>query len=284
MQTICCVTELRQVIAEARSAGCGPVAFVPTMGNLHRGHMRLIEAACREGGLIVVSVFVNPLQFAPGEDYEQYPRTLEADGQLLADAGVDLLFAPSVEEMNPHAGPGTRVRVEGLADVLCGAHRAGHFDGVTTVVSKLFHQVLPDLAFFGEKDYQQLMVIQRMVEDLHIPVTVRGVPTLREADGLAASSRNQYLDVQARAVAPMLYATLHDIAVRIAAGERDFAALGAAGRDQLVAAGFQMDYLEVHDLDLQPASPASDPGRLRVLAAGWLGEARLIDNVPIPAR
>lgn len=257
------------------------MAFVPTMGNLHHGHMALVEAAREVGDFTVASVFVNPLQFAPGEDYEQYPRTLDADREMLAAAGVDLLFAPSVADMHPNPGPGTRVRVEGLSDILCGAHRTGHFDGVTTVVSKLFNLVLPDHAFFGEKDYQQLVVIRRMVADLHMPVVVHGVPTARESDGLAASSRNQYLDAAQRETAPLLYATLRQIAARIGAGERDFEAILAAGREHLSAAGFRVEYLEIHDSELRQALPASAVAGLRVLAAGWLGKARLIDNLAV---
>lgn len=281
MQVVSRVTELRQAIGDARAAGRGPIGFVATMGNLHHGHMGLIEAARAAGGFTVASVFVNPLQFAPGEDYEQYPRTLDSDRELLVEAGVDLLFAPSVQEMHPYEGAGTRVRVEGLTDVLCGAYRAGHFDGVTTVVNKLFNQVAPDEAFFGEKDYQQLVVIRRMAADLHMPVAVTGVPTAREEDGLAASSRNQYLEGREREAAPALYATLCAVAERVAAGERDFANLSESGRERLTAAGFQMDYLEVRDSELQQPSPEAKSTDLRVLAAGWLGKARLIDNVPI---
>lgn len=281
MQTVSRVADLRRAIGTARSSGREPVALVPTMGNLHAGHIALVEAAHSAGGLIVASVFVNPLQFAPGEDYEQYPRTLEIDQAKLAEAGVDLLFAPTEAEMYPNGDPGTRVRVEGLSDILCGAYRAGHFDGVTTVVSKLFNQVAPDLAFFGEKDYQQLVVIRRMAADLHMPVAVHGVPTMREADGLATSSRNQYLDADERRAAPVLYATLRSIADRVAAGESDFAAMASEGRARLTAAGFRMEYLEVRDADLRPPAPGTEIGDLRVLAAGWLGRARLIDNVPV---
>lgn len=281
MQIVSRVTDLRRVIAEVRASSSAPVTFVPTMGNLHHGHMALINSARSAGGFTVVSIFVNPLQFAPGEDYEQYPRTLEADRELLSEAGVDLLFAPSVAEMHPYEGAGTRVRVEGLSEVLCGACRAGHFDGVTTVVSKLFNQVAPDLAFFGEKDYQQLVVIRRMVADLHMPVSVQGVPTAREADGLATSSRNQYLDARVRKAAPELYATLCVIADRVAAGEQNFPRLLEEGEARLAAAGFQMDYLELRDANLQTPSPGGESADLRVLAAGWLGQARLIDNVPV---
>lgn len=281
MHTVSRVADLRRSVADARASGRGPVALVPTMGNLHAGHLALIEAAREAGGFTVASVFVNPLQFGPGEDYEHYPRTLDADRRQLADAGVDLLFAPSETEMYPHGGPGTRVRVEGLSDVLCGAHRVGHFDGVTTVVAKLFNQVVPDHAFFGEKDYQQLVVIRRMVADLHMPVAVHGVPTAREADGLATSSRNQYLAADERRVAPELYASLYNIAERMAAGEHDIAGMTDEARARLSAAGFRMDYLEVRDADLQQPPPAADPTDCRVLAAGWLGRARLIDNVPV---
>lgn len=283
MQVVNRVTDLRRVIAEARAADKGPVAFVPTMGNLHEGHMALVEAARQASGFAVASTFVNPLQFSPGEDYEQYPRTPEDDRERFAEAGVDLLFAPSEAEMYPRGGSATRVQVEGLSADLCGAYREGHFDGVTTVVSKLFNQVMPDLAFFGEKDYQQLVIIRRMVADLHMPVDVQGVPTVREADGLAASSRNQYLDAKARRAAPELYATLCELADRVVAGERDLAALAAEGNQRLDAVGFSMEYLEFRDADLQPPTANHDGAEWRILAAGKLGKARLIDNVPIRA-
>lgn len=281
MQTVESVAELRRAIGDARSAGHAPVALVPTMGNLHTGHMALVEAACRAGGLVVASVFVNPLQFSPGEDYADYPRTFDADRRALEQAGVDLVFAPSEAEMYPYGQPQARVRVDGLSQTLCGAFRAGHFDGVATVVSKLFNQVTPDVAFFGEKDYQQLVLIQRLVADLHLPVSVRGVPTVRESDGLALSSRNQYLEAAQREAAPALYCTLTEVAERIAGGERDFGAVTDRGRSRLAAAGFGVEYLEVRDTELQPPETNATAADLRVLAAGWLGEARLIDNVPV---
>lgn len=183
--------------------------------------------------------------------------------------------------MYPRGGSDTRVQVEGLSEDLCGAHRAGHFDGVTTVVSKLFNQISPDLAFFGEKDYQQLVVIRRMVADLHMPVDVQGVPTVRESDGLAASSRNQYLEADERRAAPEMYATLCALAERIAAGERDFSALAEEGNHWLRDAGFDMEYLALRDADLQEPTASTDCESCRILAAGKLGQARLIDNVPV---
>jgi pantoate--beta-alanine ligase len=227
----------------------------------------------------VASIFVNPLQFGEGEDFSSYPRTEERDLALLADAGCDGLFLPTVEEMYPEGGmPITIVEVPGLSNVLCGAHRPGHFRGVTTVVAKLFNLVDPDIAVFGAKDYQQLVLIQRMVEDLCFPVEIVPAPTGREADGLAMSSRNQYLGADERVTAPLLYGELKQVAEAVSGGEADLAAVCRRAVDALECAGFRPDYVEVRRAsDL--AVPDAGDADLVVLAAAWLGKARLIDNV-----
>jgi len=278
MITVHTVAELRALIADWRSEG-RRIGFVPTMGNLHAGHAQLVRRAREHAERVVASVFVNPLQFAPDEDFEHYPRTLPADAATLAAHGADLLFAPGVAEMYPgdrahHAA----VTVPGLSDVLCGAFRPGHFAGVATVVAKLFGQVQPDLAVFGEKDFQQLLVIRRMVRDLALPIEVIGEPTVREADGLALSSRNQYLTVEQRQVAATLFATLSWAGEQLQAG-RELMEVEGSAVARLEDAGFKPDYCQVRDAETlgQPA-----PGRARrVLAAAWLGKARLIDNLPV---
>jgi pantoate--beta-alanine ligase len=270
---------IRTAVAGWRGRG-QYIGLVPTMGNLHDGHLRLVEAARRTADRVVVSLFVNPLQFAPGEDYARYPRTFEADAARLAEAGADLLFAPEVATLYPDGGSRlpTRVEVPGLSDILCGARRPGHFTGVATVVTKLFHIVAPDAAWFGEKDYQQLLVIRRLVADLCLPVEVFGVPTVRESDGLALSSRNGYLTPEQRAAAPALYQALTATRDAVLAGQEP-ANAGAAGRERLAEAGFEPEYFTVRraaDLD----EPGPEDRDLVALAAARLGEARLIDNVP----
>lgn len=259
----------------------GRVALVPTMGNLHAGHLSLVRAARERADSVVVSVFVNPMQFGPGEDYAEYPRTLEEDAAALAGEGVDLVFAPESGQMYPSGDPATRVTVTGLSEILCGEDRPGHFEGVATVVAMLLNLVTPDLAVFGEKDYQQLAVIRRMAAELHLPVEIVGAPTVREADGLAMSSRNQYLSMDERAMAPVLYAALCEAAERLRAGDRDYAGIETEGRQRLAAAGFRPDYFAVRAADLGPPKPAAR--ELRVLAAGRLGRARLIDNLAVRA-
>lgn len=274
------IADLRaQVAAWKRAAE--RVALVPTMGNLHAGHIRLVEEARRYADRTVASIFVNPMQFGPNEDFASYPRTLEADADKLAAAGLDLLFAPPVEAIYPHGHRGlTTVSVPSITDHLCGSARPGHFDGVSTVVSKLFNLVQPDIALFGEKDWQQLQVIRRMVRDLDVPVTIVGVPTVREADGLAMSSRNGYLGAAERALAPTLYTVLDAAAARIRAGERNYAAITEAANATLLDAGFTPDYFEVRRADdLLPAGP--EDRDLRLLAAAKLGRARLIDNLGV---
>jgi pantoate--beta-alanine ligase len=259
----------------------GNVAFVPTMGNLHDGHLSLVRAARPLADRVVVSIFVNPLQFGAGEDFENYPRTLESDSAMLEGEGTDLLFAPPVALMYPKPqDQQTRVEVPGLSGLLCGASRPGHFVGVATVVCKLFNMVQPDVALFGKKDFQQLMVIQRMVEDLAMPVRIVGVDTRREPDGLAMSSRNAYLTPEERATAPVLYRVLSGVAEKLSAGSSDYAGLQAQTVAELDDHGFKVDYVSIRRAgDLR--EPSSDEGELVVLAAAYLGRARLIDNIEI---
>jgi pantoate--beta-alanine ligase len=267
-------------LADWRRAG-DRIALVPTMGNLHVGHLDLVRAAAARADRVVVSIFVNPLQFAPGEDFAAYPRTLEEDLERLAAEACHLVFTPDEATMYPHGRANTtRIDVPGLSEMLCGAFRPGHFSGVATVVAKLFNLVQPELAVFGEKDRQQLAVIRRMTEELCFPVGIHGVPTRREADGLAMSSRNRYLDASQRGAAPGLYAALRATAARLAAGERDFVALQQAGMDNVRAAGLEPEYFEIRRHDgLGPPIPADR--HLVILAAARLGRARLIDNIAV---
>ena len=255
------------------------VTLVPTMGALHKAHLDLVRLAKRSGRA-AVSIFVNPTQFAPGEDFERYPRDLEADAALLREADADLLFAPAAEEVYPRGYEDlTRVVVPGLSAELCGAHRPTHFAGVTSVVARLLLITLPDAVIFGRKDYQQLVILRRMVEDLHIPVEVIEGPTTREDDGLAMSSRNRYLSGVERRVAPVLHAVLQECARRLQDGERNFALIEQEAAARLVREGFAPDYVAVRSArDLGPP-PTSAAGEWVILAAAWLGSARLIDNV-----
>jgi pantoate--beta-alanine ligase len=257
------------------------VAFVPTMGNLHAGHVSLIEAARRHGDRFVASIFVNPMQFGPNEDFAHYPRTPREDERMLAAAGCSLMFMPDVAEIYPHgAERATRVEVPGLSRVLDGEFRPGHFEGVATIVAKLFHIVEPEVAIFGEKDFQQLTVIRRMVADLCMPVEIIGAPTVRDSDGVAMSSRNQYLTTAERALAPRIYATLRAAAARLRAGVPDFTAIEREGFEALSGAGFRPDYFAVRQAaDLAQATTAAR--ELVVLTAARLGKARLIDNVRV---
>lgn len=272
------IAELRQATAPWRRAG-ERLALVPTMGALHEGHVSLVTLARTKAQHVAASIFVNPTQFAPTEDFARYPRTFEADVEKLAHAGCDLVFAPSPQEMYP-AGFATTISLDGpakagLEDVV----RPGHFAGVATVVAKLLIQAAPDVAIFGEKDYQQLAVITQMVRDLDLPVEIAGAPTMREADGLAMSSRNVYLSRAERTAAPALFATLKDCAAQISKGEA-FAPVLADGRARIERAGFALDYLELRDaVTLAPVvAPA---GRMRLLVAGRIGTTRLIDNIAI---
>ncbi len=255
------------------------VVLVPTMGNLHRGHLALIRRARQDAPFTVVSIFVNPTQFAPNEDFAAYPRDEGDDIAKLEQFSTDLLFAPGVDEMYADDFS-TAVSVSGLSDGLCGASRPHFFGGVATVVAKLLIQALPDRAYFGEKDYQQLLIVRRLARDLDIPTRSAGVPTVREADGLAMSSRNWYLSPVQREVAPALYRVLRSVAQAAAAGEACAEAAGR-GREMLAAAGFsKIDYLAIRDAEtLEPIDRADRPAR--VLAAAFLGITRLIDNVAV---
>jgi pantoate--beta-alanine ligase len=278
MNTVKTVRELRAAVARARSEG-KRVGLVPTMGNLHSGHAALVVKAAQRADFVVASIFVNPLQFGPTEDLATYPRTLPADQETLLQAGCHLLFAPSVEEMYPHGMEDqTLVSVPHLSEGLCGASRPGHFDGVATVVSKLFNMVQPDLAIFGQKDFQQLAVIRALVRDLNMPIQIIGEPTVRAADGLALSSRNGYLSEEQRAAAPALYRVIKHIAEAIHIGERDLNFLLANGVDQLKAAGFRLDYLEIRNATTLRPTTAEDHD-LVILAAAYMGSTRLIDNL-----
>ncbi|MFK3645628.1 pantoate--beta-alanine ligase [Pseudomonas protegens] len=278
MNTVKTVRELRAAVARARSES-KRIGFVPTMGNLHSGHAALVAKAAQRVDFVVASIFVNPLQFGAGEDLDKYPRTLAADQEKLLEAGCHLLFAPSVEEMYPDGMAGqTRVSVPQLSEGLCGASRPGHFEGVATVVSKLFNMVQPDLAVFGQKDYQQLAVIRALVHDLNMPIQIIGEPTVRAADGLALSSRNGYLSEEQRAIAPVLYRSLSQIAQAIRNGERDYPKLVAEQQQQLEAAGLRRDYLEIRQAqNLRPAT--AQDRELVILVAAYLGATRLIDNL-----
>lgn len=275
-----CFTDLAALRAEVsawRGAGAR-VVLVPTMGALHRGHRALVETARTLGDRVVASIFVNPTQFGPNEDFSRYPRDLDADLALLAQAGADAAWTPEAATLYP-PGFSTRIEVGGPAEGLCGAFRPGHFSGVATVVVKLLNQVRPDLALFGEKDFQQLQVIRRAVSDLDLAVEIGGVPTVREADGLALSSRNRYLTPDERAAAPRLHAVLSDIAAAIRDGQAAKAPI-ARGHDALAAAGFAVQYLALCDADtLAPVERPAGPAR--VLAAAMLGRTRLIDNVAV---
>ncbi|MDU4255104.1 pantoate--beta-alanine ligase [Pseudomonas sp.] len=278
MNTVKTVRELRAAVARARSEG-KRIALVPTMGNLHAGHAALVTKASQRADFVVASIFVNPLQFGPSEDLDKYPRTLAADQEKLLGAGCHLLFAPTVEEMYPDGMEGqTRLHVTGVSEGLCGGSRPGHFDGVATVVCKLFNMVQPDMALFGEKDFQQLAVIRKLVRDLNLPIQIFGEPTVRAEDGLALSSRNGYLTEEQRAVAPVLQRTLKQLAERIRHGERDYPALLAEGRQQIEAAGLRIDYLEAREsTGLRPAT--AQDHQLVILVAAFLGSTRLIDNL-----
>ena len=278
MNTVKTVRELRAAVARARSEG-KRIALVPTMGNLHAGHAALVTKAGQRADFVIASIFVNPLQFGPSEDLDKYPRTLAADQEKLLEAGCHLLFAPTVEEMYPDGMDGqTRLHVSGVSEGLCGGSRPGHFDGVATVVCKLFNMVQPDMALFGEKDFQQLAVIRKLVRDLNLPIQVFGEPTVRAEDGLALSSRNGYLNDEQRATAPILYRTLTQLAERIRRGERDYSSLLAEGRQQIEQAGLRIDYLEAREsIGLRPAT--AQDRQLVILVAAFLGATRLIDNL-----
>ena len=279
MITVHTISELREHVRNARSNG-RRIGFVPTMGNLHEGHISLIERSLAEDCFTVSSIFVNPLQFNDQSDLARYPRTLPADQEKLATAGCDLLFAPDANEMYPNGQDAQSiVHVPVVSEGLCGGSRPGHFDGVSTVVSKLFNQVLPDIAFFGEKDFQQVAVIRKMVNDLCMPLEIVPVATKRADDGLALSSRNGYLNADERALAPGLYLTLTEIAADFKAG-KDLAVSLKEAAERLQQRGFRPDYLEIRrSSDLAPATLGDHS--VVVLAAAFLGSARLIDNLQV---
>jgi pantoate--beta-alanine ligase len=270
--------QLREQVRQWRMQGeC--IALVPTMGNLHAGHLKLVAEARRAADRVVVTIFVNPMQFGAGEDLESYPRTPEEDRAKLEQSGADLLFTPSVQEVYPRPPEQqTRVEVPGISDILCGASRPGHFVGVATVVCKLFSMVQPDVALFGEKDFQQLLVIRLMTLDLSLPIEIIGVATDRETDGLARSSRNGYLTAEERAQAPALYRVLQATANALSEGRGDYGVLESEASQMLCQAGFRPDYVSIRraeDLEL----PAEGENELVILAAAYLGKARLIDNL-----
>jgi pantoate--beta-alanine ligase len=274
------IDEMRAARRAARSEGKS-VGLVPTMGALHQGHLSLIRAAKTRSDVVVVSIFVNPLQFGPGEDLAKYPRNFERDREFLDKEGVDLIFAPSVDEMYP-AGAVTYVTVEGLSDKLCGRSRPGHFRGVTTVVAKLFNIVEPDGAFFGQKDAAQSTIIRRMVRDLNIPVEVVVCPIVREPDGLAMSSRNAYLDAEQRKSALVLHRSLLAVQQRFDQGERHVGALIEAGKRTFAQEpSVRLDYFEIVDPETFDAVADLAHGAL-VAVAAFVGKARLIDNVVLP--
>jgi pantoate--beta-alanine ligase len=280
MDTVTTISAVREQVRRWRNEG-RRVAFVPTMGNLHAGHMSLIEAARSHGDRFVASIFVNPMQFGPNEDYAHYPRTPQQDERMLAAAGCNLMFMPDVAQIYPNGSDrATRVDVPSLSRILDGEFRPGHFEGVSTIVATLLHIVEPDVAVFGEKDFQQLTIVRRMVADLCLAVEIVGAPTVRDADGLAMSSRNQYLTPAERQIAPRIYQTLLAAANRLQAGDTEFASIERTGVDALEKAGMKPDYFSIRRAqDL--GAPNPDTKHLVVLTAARLGKARLIDNVQV---
>lgn len=280
MQNILHISALQSALESARRQQ-QRIGFIPTMGNLHDGHYALIEQARNTCDQVVVSIFVNPLQFGENEDFNSYPRTLSADFDGLTARHVDLVFTPEVHEIFPRPlDEMCQVEVPGLSDMLCGATRAGHFRGVTTVVNKLLNIVRPDVAFFGLKDYQQFTIIKRMVDDLCMPVELVGLETVREADGLAMSSRNRYLSGEERKQAAFLYECLQNLKERIEVGESDYFDMELSGQEELENAGFRPDYVSIRDAKTL-AAPLGSGQELVILAAAWLGKTRLIDNVQL---
>ncbi|XQF90719.1 pantoate--beta-alanine ligase [Pseudoalteromonas espejiana] len=280
MQSITEIKSLRSQIKAWRQAGLS-VALVPTMGNLHRGHFSLVEKAKTMADKVVVSIFVNPMQFGANEDLDNYPRTLNADKQGLAELETDIVFTPSVDTIYPNGlGEQSFVDVPGVSMGYCGGTRPGHFKGVATVVTKLFNLVQPDYACFGEKDFQQLQVIKTMVRDLSIPVEVVGVPTMREVSGLAMSSRNGYLSAVQKATATALFTTLNACAEQLKTGNTDYKALQQSAKQSLEQAGLKPDYFEIAQRDTLKAATLDDT-QFVILAAAYLGSVRLIDNLQV---
>ena len=277
MKTETTIQGLTASLAPARSTK-KLIGFVPTMGNLHEGHLTLVRAAKKICDVVVVSIFVNPIQFGAGEDFDSYPRTLEQDSRLLADVDCDIIFAPSVEQMYGTQPRLTNISVGQITDDLCGKSRPGHFDGVAVVVTKLFNIVQPDFAFFGQKDYQQLAVIRQLVQDLNMPLEVIGVPIVRAEDGLALSSRNGYLSEQQRAIAPTIYQLLKQAEQQLHEGHALAQVLESIS-NQLTRAGFVVDYVEARQTNLQPI--AQFDRNVVLFVAAKLGTTRLIDNLQV---
>ena len=277
MKTETTIQGLTASLAPARSTK-KLIGFVPTMGNLHEGHLTLVRAAKKICDVVVVSIFVNPIQFGAGEDFDSYPRTLEQDSRLLADVGCDIIFAPSVDQMYGKQPRLTNISVSQITNDLCGQSRPGHFDGVAVVVTKLFNIVQPDYAFFGQKDYQQLAVIRQLVQDLNIPLEVIGVPIVRAADGLALSSRNGYLSEEQRSIAPKIYQLLKQAEVGLGEGQ-SLSQVLANISTELTQAGFVVDYVEARQPNLQPIEEFDRD--LVLFIAAKLGSTRLIDNLHI---
>lgn len=277
MKTETTIQGLSASLNPARSAR-KIIGFVPTMGNLHQGHLNLVREARKLCDVVVVSIFVNPIQFGPNEDFDNYPRTLEQDQQLLADVGCDIVFAPTVEQMYGNKPRLTNISVSGITNDLCGLQRPGHFDGVAVVVTKLFNIVQPNYAFFGQKDYQQLAVIRQFVQDLNIPLEVIGVPIARAEDGLALSSRNGYLSEQERATAPVIFQSLKTAEQQLHAGKTLEGVL-AGIRQTLTDAGLVVDYVEARTPELQKIDEFNQD--VVILIAAKLGKTRLIDNLQI---
>ncbi|MCC2606649.1 pantoate--beta-alanine ligase [Planctobacterium marinum] len=280
MQKVSDILKLREMRRSWQIDG-KVIGFVPTMGNLHDGHLQLVKEAKKVCDVVVVSIFVNPMQFGPNEDLDAYPRTMERDCEYLEALGVDCLFIPDAEAIYARGlEQQTFVEVPGLSYMICGASRPGHFRGVATIVCKLFNMVQPNHAFFGEKDFQQLQVIRAMVQDLSMNLTIHGVPTVRESDGLAMSSRNGYLNDKERAIAPKLYATLMTLSEQIISGRRDFRQLVKEHSLFLNNAGFKTDYIEIRCVETL-MHPSHEDTELVILAAAFLGKTRLIDNLPV---
>lgn len=275
MKTETTIQGLAAALAPARLAR-KTIGFVPTMGNLHQGHLNLVREAKRRCDVVVVSIFVNPIQFGEGEDFETYPRTLDADSQLLAEVGCDVIFAPTVQQMYGEHPRKTTVTVQGVTEVLCGQSRPGHFDGVATVVTKLFNIVQPDSAFFGQKDWQQLAVIRAMTRDLNLPIDIVGVPIARADDGLALSSRNGYLSTEQRQRAPLIYQTLLQAKQALEQGEA-LATVLLNAETKLANAGFDVDYLAAYTPDLLAIDTFTQD--IVLFVAAKLGHTRLIDNL-----
>ena len=277
------ISELRLALRPYRTAQ--RIALVPTMGNLHDGHLELVKIAKQHADIVVVSIFVNPTQFGVGEDFDSYPRTLDEDVAKLATVGADYVFAPTIDEMYPVLPPPTSVLTGAITEQLCGKTRPTHFDGVGIVVSKLFNIVQPDVAIFGQKDYQQLAIIKQLVRDLSYPIEIVGAPIIRATDGLALSSRNQYLSESERKIAPILQQELQYLAEQIGDNQQPLELLLVAARERITGAGFIIDYLEVKTAELTDVDESINNHQdLIILVAAWLGRARLLDNQVVTNR